>query len=581
MSWLKKNNTILLLIGLILTYNFGDAQNFIKNGGFEKGDKEGARLSTLVNQIPNPSKTYYTADFLEKWKRRQANIAGNPDKTAHSPDWSYEGTIIYPSGFNINGFPPIEQRGMLGMSIYELIQQKFDKNGLSDLVQNQNIIGNPNIKLSFQVRLAREFYEEVSLNVYLAKNKLKYKSDNVGNLDYYKIEGNSNFIVAGLTTNLESQFSVDEWRKYELLIPYNTLIDYKWIGIGLEIDESYHEQLRNGNHNNTGYLRIDDVQLTLDCEDTCSRIDGEQNVIVSSNVIHNNSSVVIENLENITNLKFQAWLSNNQLVYENEINCPNGIDHPIYWDGKSLFGADMANAQYTYTITATNDCYTKEWKGAILKLQNYLGTNNSNFDQGCLSGGNITPEECCHVDFYIDNQTLIPPPFSKYIVQENIWACTKVPDFSDEVLVLNGAKVLFQAGDQITLAEGFNTEMGAVFCAQIAPRYCDGITPKETKTNTIIDLVSNEEKERKKEDEERDVKDIKLYPNPTNGLITIETSFKSGNYIIIDFSGNQVFSGQIEEGKSKADLNNNPSGFYTVIIYDEEKNIHYKKIIKQ
>jgi hypothetical protein len=72
-----------------------------------------------------------------------------------------------------------------------------------------------------------------------------------------------------------------------------------------------------------------------------------------------------------------------------------------------------------------------------------------------------------------------------------------------------------------------------------------------------------------------------LYPNPTNGVIYLNTdaSFIGQNYIIIDYLGRQVLSGKISSRNTVIELNNLTKGIYLLNIADMKKQNF--KVIKE
>lgn len=558
-------------MGIMFICSNGYSQNFIYNGGFEEGDINGAALNALT--------PYKTSQYLDYWKRAK-NTDNLPN---HSPDWRYISNFSFGlngSFDNINSLPVSffapEGLAMIGMGQAELIQQEINTSNIES--SSQGIL-NPKLILSFNIRIPNHSQPlpSTKLSFYLSKNQLKYDSNDPCDGDDYREIGNwiSKYTPICEFNNLSSNFPSGEWHSVtcEYSIP-NNIASYDWFGIDLRSFEEGNDECATDE-----YIYLDDIKFIFGCEDGCSRTDGQHELQMTSNVIHNNSAVVIENTDNLTDLQFEVYLGNGALVYYNEVHCPNGITHPIYWDGTSIGGSPVANGLYKYRIIATNDCYSTEWTGSILKSIDYQGSNTSNFSQNCESGGNITPEECCLIDFYIDNETLVPPPYSKYIVQENIWACTQNPDFSDEVKVLNEANVLFQSGKQITLAEGFNTERGAVFLAQIKPRYCDNGENEGADSSTRFE-ENNSNADESTSCSKKLKNDIFLYPNPVNDIMTLSSSFESGEYHVLDLQGQVLLQGRISSKEQSIDLSNFNSGVYFLRIQNNQGKMYTKKIIK-
>lgn len=77
--------------------------------------------------------------------------------------------------------------------------------------------------------------------------------------------------------------------------------------------------------------------------------------------------------------------------------------------------------------------------------------------------------------------------------------------------------------------------------------------------------------------------EISIFPNPTNGLITIETKTNALTVLqikITDLNGKVVYDSFSEKGHKKIDLSLYDSGVYLVEIISEDM-VYYKKVILQ
>lgn len=76
---------------------------------------------------------------------------------------------------------------------------------------------------------------------------------------------------------------------------------------------------------------------------------------------------------------------------------------------------------------------------------------------------------------------------------------------------------------------------------------------------------------------------ILIYPNPTKGEITIDTSgfdeFKEGNVSIIDMQGKTILKEKMISNDTYLNISSNPSGTYIMTINIDGKR-HQWKIIK-
>lgn len=70
-----------------------------------------------------------------------------------------------------------------------------------------------------------------------------------------------------------------------------------------------------------------------------------------------------------------------------------------------------------------------------------------------------------------------------------------------------------------------------------------------------------------------------IYPNPSNGLVTISLK-KSSNVDIYDLSGKHIYQTRLSEGKNELNLTGKPKGVYVVKISDGKSVMEQKLIIK-
>jgi hypothetical protein len=73
---------------------------------------------------------------------------------------------------------------------------------------------------------------------------------------------------------------------------------------------------------------------------------------------------------------------------------------------------------------------------------------------------------------------------------------------------------------------------------------------------------------------------IKMYPNPTNGIFTIETQEVS-TVEVFDMIGKKVYSNKLSVGSSTIDLSNYTNGIYLLTVTNQKGNSNSFKLIKQ
>ncbi|MBL4594471.1 MAG: T9SS type A sorting domain-containing protein [Flavobacteriales bacterium] len=578
------------------------AQNFIYNPGFELGD--------LVGADGAGTSTDLSTDYLNNWIR--AN-----DDCYHSPDWWRKRAPMY--NFNTQGvglsddstiYAPIYDEidphggyGMLGMSRYELIQQEYNSFGLVSELNNTQWT---TITLKFWMRESNKFpfQDNSDLKVYFAKKKMKYKVNNPVDKEvngfivdcnsnfcsdkYRKYTGNNHYEILTIPASaFGTVYPRGEWHQvvYTFTAPSN-IQKLDWIVFDAHAKSGLPDwqNLCNG-----GYIFIDDIELLIGCEDECSRTDGAIGNVVLGNYINADNSFTMAlpgppgfplPLDNIKSLRLEISHSGGGLtVFDETIECINGLDHILYWDGTTTTGNPVANALYHYRITVVNDCGEQQFTGSLLKEQDYAGPDVTNFDQPCTNGINVSPEPCCYVDLYVNNETLIGPDpgWSEFIVARHIWVCTAQPDYSDMVTIEDSAKVLYRAGQQITLREGFNTEKGAVFCAEI--KACRETGPGGGERLAIVSGEDDEDKETQGIDENSLI--FNVYPNPSrNGKFNMEVLNNSPeSYIeVLNLMGTIIYTANIGSTKVVIDISDQAKGIYLIRIVDGEQTIT-KKVI--
>jgi hypothetical protein len=148
--------------------------------------------------------------------------------------------------------------------------------------------------------------------------------------------------------------------------------------------------------------------------------------------------------------------------------------------------------------------------------------------------------------------------------------------------IASGANAVYHAGNEVLLTSDFDALNGSVFRAHIEG--CSG--------NFVLKQSNNETEEEvivAKEDNliEDSLNDLKLYPNPTKGLLNIrlkDGTLDNATIKIYSFSGAQVYSKTIERKNvtnHELDLSKFQTGIYIVKVTDTKGETYTSKIIKQ
>ena len=73
---------------------------------------------------------------------------------------------------------------------------------------------------------------------------------------------------------------------------------------------------------------------------------------------------------------------------------------------------------------------------------------------------------------------------------------------------------------------------------------------------------------------------IKIYPNPSNGIFAIETQ-EDSTVEVFDMIGKKVYSNKLSVGSSTIDLSNYTNGIYLLTVTNQKGNSNSFKLIKQ
>lgn len=128
-----------------------------------------------------------------------------------------------------------------------------------------------------------------------------------------------------------------------------------------------------------------------------------------------------------------------------------------------------------------------------------------------------------------------------------------------------------KSSTSITLEPGFYSGFGNTnfFKAHIA------ICPPKKK-NSIEEFSG-----KNKSNSTTEIADIFLYPNPTDGVININTRFTSGTYQVYNLQGKVIIQNILDSTNNSIDFSKFDSGIYLLKIKEDSGKTYFKKIIKQ
>ncbi len=580
---MKLIKLLLLLLVLSLPVSLiAQINNLIHNAGFEDGDAD-----------PHCYGDHFD-EYLHVWESRYDHCNGEPDDQGcyeiktHSPDW-YKSPSFGHCGVYARG-----GSHYVGMADYELIEQKFfEYNRLEEDV---------NYLLRMYVYISKgstygcadiNIPERSKIDIYLSKLRVKYKAEdaNTNNPDEmicsekwmtHRDQIGQNIIREH--TFYLSDYPTEEWILLECNITPPDLgwleADYKWFTI----------ELRNINESDyypcdcqENYILIDDITLAAGCTNGCSSTAGFYNIATDDSHYKNDPFTII-GLQNISHVQVNIiTLLGAVLRTINITNPPNIIE----WDGKSASGQEAAAATYMYKIIVTNDCGTETYKGYFEKVN---AANNPTdyspyFDYNTPVSKPPIPE-CCQENIYIADEILIQ---DKTLNSPLLYKADNLIQAGPNVIIPADNEVVFEAGQEIILLPGFETEEGAEFLAQIVPcdpdykmllyndncPYSKEYINEELKKDSIDNIVS---------DISQKENIFKFYPNPfkekTNIIYTVKENekFDISIYNIYGIKLYSLINGIQPAGKYNLlyDTSNLSNGVYICIFSSKNR----REIIK-
>ena len=254
------------------------------------------------------------------------------------------------------------------------------------------------------------------------------------------------------------------------------------------------------------YYFIDDVfvyevenPLLYDCASSCNITAGERNPIPTGiHDVHNPWH--INNLGNISLLHVIIQNTADQFINGFSEYCLNGIQHPVYWNGKTDGGDECAAADYIATIFVTNDCGTSIFPNINISKQN--GPNDAYNQQWtdplptfppCNVSGTKVPIACCSSisDFHLNNTTIFGSEHLEWKIQHNL-LISDSPGLM--VNLTSNANALFQAGNQVQIGPGFSSAAGAEYEFRIYPCPSMRVANADENSPSHVELISTNNK---------------------------------------------------------------------------------------
>lgn len=641
MNCLIKYALHIILCIAIIESGYSQCENIIVNWSFENAALD------INNNYPNEPHQIYQVnigsndEYMQAWRTDQYEN-NNGTKWVHSPDWfkshisnafhvmkeKYDGSGTYYSYYT-TAYAHSGGIGYIGMSDAELVQQNLNDNLEEGKTYTIEMFIRPVFK-TWEMDVFNGYYKDAydwnggaKFRAWIAKDKIKYQNNDFNddckdNYDLFSTPLTDKIEILNLNLNL-TDFEVNNVQilgegvyKWKKIFADFTAPD---IDIG---EENYNWLIIELAGNNTDdpcnvYLLIDDVSLKQGCTVECSRTDGCMVPYVRAlkcgldvgpgSPIRSYQILKISNLENAKKVDMVVRTSNTpnaQIVFTKTFTCDNGINGPVYWDGRNNNGAPLATAWYYITLIRENSCGTDvfDWdtdgfNSAIYILEPY-STSNSECpliftDFTCNEYNLITPTACCaeQPDIYLDELSIGNPGSAgslEYIAVNNIY-------LGPNLIIESDANVLFRAGEEIIGAAFEEVEIGATVVAEIIP------CPAQRLANPYYDSYSGEEASlinnfnpEIPQNTIEDISDgvaskngnIQIIPNPSgNGVFSIWglqstisdfISAQSGSIAIYNILGETIYQmpamlnsfGSAQQTPISIDISTYPKGIYFI-----------------
>jgi hypothetical protein len=186
---------------------------------------------------------------------------------------------------------------------------------------------------------------------------------------------------------------------------------------------------------------------------------------------------------------------------------------------------------------------------------------------------------------YLIYGAIIAGQQAEYVARDYIKA-----GFMDKgpAIVASNGKTAFKAKNYIELVPGFLSDHGSVL--EIVPNTtcngCSTIGPVDPKTISTVqqpEILTNQRVNNTRSFSETEVQleDLKVFPNPTSGIATINYSKNMGSVEVFDNKNKSIkLIENINANRFDLDISDLKSGIYFVLIHTIENEIVYKKLVK-
>lgn len=137
----------------------------------------------------------------------------------------------------------------------------------------------------------------------------------------------------------------------------------------------------------------------------------------------------------------------------------------------------------------------------------------------------------------------------------------------------NGAMGVFYSGTSVILRPGFQTKAGSHVHVAIQHFPCDGVAPLSVRSAAM----QGEPRDEAASDIEAADGGLRLYPNPTDGLLTVQSPKPLARIEVYGLGGERL----LESRDTTLDLHALPDGMYIVMLHFADGTRHSEKVVKQ
>ncbi len=290
------------------------------------------------------------------------------------------------------------------------------------------------------------------------------------------------------------------------------------------------------------FVCAESITYAYDCDRTLSNTEDIRDALISFG--YSNNAVYVQRGGNTS-----EWMA---MIKD---NLDNG--YPI------IYGGGVGSTRHTFVCDGytIDDLFNFNWGSVttdpgLFTLDN-IAPANYNFTSNQEAIFKIHPVNqlnLCNADlylddFYHDNASMLNDYHPYEITPQTMTTLTSASSTSDASwrTIPTGATAIYQAHEKITLQDGFEAEYGSEFEARIEPcEQCDEMRGAEPSEND--EFIANNGSSANEDNDEvlystgspAPVVDLDLFPNPTDGPLTMHTDGEPQKVLIYTLDGRPV-----------------------------------------